>query len=355
MREDGEWAGQPEMLAVAWAHRVSIWVHCDGGQPTYLIDAGVPDAKVIHISYHEGIHFNAVYPSPEAESAAAAATASAAHVAKGGAAAGKGGAAGAATTGSGGGGGGGAASSTNSPTADEKLVVSSTGCDDLARVRRVLRQSDFDVSAAIELLIDENAMSDAVSDAAAVNAAIAETGLEDALLAAAIEESIAGPSSHVDIVAPRVSGGGSGGGVGGGGDGGASSVVLDAPRSESTSSDAWSQFTAAIVHAVSPPAGSAVSSDSDSGGAGQGVGAPNATVVPTTSANEAGASQSQATGKPRQKPPTKREKKMQKKQQKVLERKADAPRGNDRGDGTNGDAAAGVTWDVGVAEPLVRM
>lgn len=166
MRADGEWAGQPEMLAVAWDHQVSIWVHCDGGQPTYLIDAGVPNAKVIHISYHEGIHFNAVYPSPEAETAAAAAAKATAT--NSGTNSGKSGASGVRQS-----------STPSGPTANEKLVMSSTGCDDLDRVRRALEDAHDDAASAIESIIDEDVMAQSSAAHAADQVSCSQSCVSD--------------------------------------------------------------------------------------------------------------------------------------------------------------------------------
>lgn len=59
MRRDGEWAGQPELLAAARALNVHIMVH-QFKMPAYRIDAPKPDAQIIHVSYHDGDHYNSV-------------------------------------------------------------------------------------------------------------------------------------------------------------------------------------------------------------------------------------------------------------------------------------------------------
>lgn len=188
--------------------------------------------------------------------------------------------------------------------------------------------------------------------------AIFDTGLEDALLAAAIEESTegcadvaaVGATSHTahDNVQSGLT----------------PNVVTPSAGTDTATQanpDAWSQFTAAIVRTVSPP-DSTVPSDSSTwhettASEPTTEEARSLPQVPTAPAPQPSTSSSSA-GKPgRQKPLTKREKKVQKKQQKLLERRADA-----RGDGISGGAddskgggGADVTWDMGVAESLVRM
>ena len=59
MRRDGEWAGQPELLAAARALNVHIMVH-QFKMPAYRIDAPKAGAQIIHVSYHDGDHYNSV-------------------------------------------------------------------------------------------------------------------------------------------------------------------------------------------------------------------------------------------------------------------------------------------------------
>eukprot|EP00041_Stephanoeca_diplocostata_P034025 m.1140725 g.1140725 ORF g.1140725 m.1140725 type:complete len:431 (-) comp24448_c3_seq2:2674-3966(-) len=62
MREDGEWAGQPELMALAWSQHVNIMVY-QLDQPAYRIEcpaaSGTP--PVINVSYHDGLHYNSVW------------------------------------------------------------------------------------------------------------------------------------------------------------------------------------------------------------------------------------------------------------------------------------------------------
>lgn len=184
MRDDGEWAGQPEMMAVSWGQGVSIWVHQAHPEPTYLIDAGNPNAKVIHVSYHEGIHFNAVYPNAEAGEAVAKILAAGPAEVEG------------KTD----------AQHANTPTNDERLVMTSTGCSDLAAVRRVVERAAGDPARAIEIIIAEEATAAAAEDIASADAdaaAIGSTGLEEALMAVALEESVADVSGDSSVpIAP---------------------------------------------------------------------------------------------------------------------------------------------------------
>ena len=72
MKTDGEWAGQVELIAAAQALRVNIVVH-QHEHPSYRIECA-PDAagggskakpaappREIHVSYHDGEHYNSVH------------------------------------------------------------------------------------------------------------------------------------------------------------------------------------------------------------------------------------------------------------------------------------------------------
>ena len=60
MRRDGEWAGQPELLAAAHALSVHIVVH-QFEAPSYRISCDDANARIIHVSYHDGEHYNSVH------------------------------------------------------------------------------------------------------------------------------------------------------------------------------------------------------------------------------------------------------------------------------------------------------
>ena len=59
MRRDGEWAGQYEIIAAARALGVHIMVH-QFKMPAYRVDTSAPEAPIIHLSYHDGDHYNSV-------------------------------------------------------------------------------------------------------------------------------------------------------------------------------------------------------------------------------------------------------------------------------------------------------
>ncbi|KAL1511083.1 hypothetical protein AB1Y20_005906 [Prymnesium parvum] len=69
MRRDGEWAGQPELLAAARALDVDIVVH-QHEMPSYRLSCGKAHARCIHLSYHNGEHYNSVHPLSPAPRAA---------------------------------------------------------------------------------------------------------------------------------------------------------------------------------------------------------------------------------------------------------------------------------------------
>ena len=114
MSNDGEWAGQPELLAAAHALRVHIIVH-QWDAPAYRIESSAASqAKEIHVSYHDGEHYNSVRVLGAAPSAAAPAAAPA--------------------------------------SADENSLMASSGCTDVAAARRALDKSGGDLDAALERL-----------------------------------------------------------------------------------------------------------------------------------------------------------------------------------------------------------
>ena len=81
MRTDGEWAGQVELIAAAQALRVNIVVH-QLEHPSYRIECSAADSsnggskpkakppREIHISYHDGEHYNSVHSLSEPRAAA---------------------------------------------------------------------------------------------------------------------------------------------------------------------------------------------------------------------------------------------------------------------------------------------
>ena len=65
LKSDGEWAGQVELIAAAQALNVHIVVH-QFEHPSYRIESqtagGKAAPKEIHVSYHDGEHYNSVRP-----------------------------------------------------------------------------------------------------------------------------------------------------------------------------------------------------------------------------------------------------------------------------------------------------
>ena len=62
LKSDSEWAGQVELIAAAQALCVHIVVH-QYERPSYRIDCPThPTTKDIHLSYHDGEHYNSVRP-----------------------------------------------------------------------------------------------------------------------------------------------------------------------------------------------------------------------------------------------------------------------------------------------------
>ena len=123
MRRDGEWAGQPELLAAAQALGVDIVVH-QFEMPSYRISCEQPSARCIHVSYHDGEHYNSVHAlEPRAgapsKAGARAADTKAAEV-----------------------------------TEVERSVMEGSGCTDLQLVRAALRESGDDTASAIEALVE---------------------------------------------------------------------------------------------------------------------------------------------------------------------------------------------------------
>ena len=63
MKSDGEWAGQVELIAASQALNVNIVVH-QFDNPTYRIESRSSSgrARDVHVSYHDGEHYNSVRP-----------------------------------------------------------------------------------------------------------------------------------------------------------------------------------------------------------------------------------------------------------------------------------------------------
>ena len=125
MRRDGEWAGQPELLAAAKALGVEIVVH-QFEMPSYRISCEQPSVRCIHVSYHDGEHYNSVHALET----------------RGGTSSKAGGRVEAPDTREG------------KLGARERWVMERSGCIDLQAVRVALRESEDDSARAIEALVE---------------------------------------------------------------------------------------------------------------------------------------------------------------------------------------------------------
>ena len=141
MRGDAEWGGQPELMALSWSRTLNVMVH-QLSQPSYLVECGQATAPVIHLSYHDGNHYNSVHP----DVTAAAMTLSLLQGGTSGAGRSAATTATTATTGAG--------SVTKGAPAgtDEAMVMASTGLEDMSRIKAVLDDMGGDVTAAVQFI-----------------------------------------------------------------------------------------------------------------------------------------------------------------------------------------------------------
>ena len=72
MERDGEWAGNVELAALSSALGLNFVVHQAGQRPLVLAPSGASDGAGLHLSYHDGEHFNAVRAGSDAGSARSA-------------------------------------------------------------------------------------------------------------------------------------------------------------------------------------------------------------------------------------------------------------------------------------------
>ena len=73
-------AGQPELQAMATVGQVDIMVH-QFEAPSYVV-SGSATGKMIHVSYHDGQHYNSVHPTAAAAASLARPAARVAAVAR---------------------------------------------------------------------------------------------------------------------------------------------------------------------------------------------------------------------------------------------------------------------------------
>ncbi|KAK9284856.1 hypothetical protein L1049_024036 [Liquidambar formosana] len=146
MGKDGTWAGNMELQAASLVTRSNICIHRNMSPRWYIQNFDNRGARMIHLSYHDGEHYNSVRlkedscigPARPIIIKADADLSATSHQAKDAVSKSKGGA------------------GKNIIHAESiKLVMGGSGCENAAKVEQVLLQVDGDVDAAIEFLIAE--------------------------------------------------------------------------------------------------------------------------------------------------------------------------------------------------------
>ncbi|GAA0147030.1 cysteine protease [Lithospermum erythrorhizon] len=151
MGKDGTWAGHMEVQAASLVTRANICIHLHLSPRWYIKNFDNNEARMIHLSYHDGEHYNSVRAKEDSCTGAArpviikadADLSAASHQAKTVAAKSK-------------------PEAGNGLTSARsiKMVIFGSGCDDPQRVEQVLKQMGGDVDAAIEYLIAEKGSED---------------------------------------------------------------------------------------------------------------------------------------------------------------------------------------------------
>lgn len=121
MKQLGTWAGNLELQAVSMCFNVNIVVH-QLNMPKYEI-ANHSNARTIHLSYHNGEHYNSVRPMTKK-------VVQLHQISKD-------------------------SELNDEKSKKERIVMESTQCKDVEHVRQVLKDHDWDVNAAIEYLVME--------------------------------------------------------------------------------------------------------------------------------------------------------------------------------------------------------
>ena len=152
LRKDGEWGGQIELQALSLCLKINIIVH-QLDQPRWEILNHPREAKAIHLSYHDGEHYNSVRLLTD--------------LGKGPAQEIPMGSNGEILIGSK------AQALLDEADSKEKMIMGSSGCWDLARVREVLKMLSGDVDAAILQLMTEVQETEVESTPEAASAAAA--------------------------------------------------------------------------------------------------------------------------------------------------------------------------------------
>lgn len=150
MEKDGTWAGHMELQAASLVTHTNICIHRHMSPRWYIQNFDNRESRMLHLSYHDGEHYNSVRlkedsctgpASPiiikaDADLSAKSREAIAASKSKG-------------DTGR-----------NMVQAGSAKVVMAGSGCDDREKVEQVLRQVGGDVDAAIEFLIAEQGSED---------------------------------------------------------------------------------------------------------------------------------------------------------------------------------------------------
>lgn len=143
MEEDGTWAGHMELQAASLVTHANICIHRGMSPRWYVRNFDDRDALMIHLSYHNGEHYNSVRmkedpvdgPTRPIFIKADANLTAASNQEKAGAPQSKG--------------------NPMVQTGSIKMVIASSGCQDVDKIEQVLLQVGGDVNVAIEFLIAE--------------------------------------------------------------------------------------------------------------------------------------------------------------------------------------------------------
>ena len=149
MRRSGTWGGHLELQAASLCYRANIFVHQLGLPRWDIVNFAEPGARVLQLSYHDGMHWSSVrslaaatpreqaqYAFLDAEQAAARAPDDQRDASSSDRAA------------------------EPEPTREETIVMQQTGESDLDVVRRVLRECGGDVDDAVTALVEQQAHSE---------------------------------------------------------------------------------------------------------------------------------------------------------------------------------------------------
>ncbi|GAB4848995.1 OVARIAN TUMOR DOMAIN-containing deubiquitinating enzyme 7, variant 2 [Ancistrocladus abbreviatus] len=146
MGKDGTWAGHMELQAASLVTHSNICIHRNMSPRWYIRNFNDKGVRMIHLSYHDGEHYNSVRlkedpadgPARPIIIKADVNLTAVSHQAKAVVAQSKG-----------------RTSNNAIHSGSIKMVVAGSGCEDAEKVEEVLRQVDGDVDAAIEFLIAE--------------------------------------------------------------------------------------------------------------------------------------------------------------------------------------------------------